>query len=55
MAVTYPGIIKKSHVDGKGFQENRVGNGANDASDAVDRRVELSVINCSELLRLNAK
>jgi outer membrane protein OmpA-like peptidoglycan-associated protein len=55
MAVTYPGIIKKSHVDGKGFRENIVGNGANDASDAVDRRVELSIINCSEVLRLNAK
>jgi hypothetical protein len=55
MSVTYPGIIKKSHVDGKGFRENIVGNGVNDASDAVDRRVELSVINCIELLRLNAK
>jgi outer membrane protein OmpA-like peptidoglycan-associated protein len=55
MSVTYPGIIKKSHVDGKGFRENIVGNGANDASDEVDRRVELSVINCSELLKLNAK
>jgi outer membrane protein OmpA-like peptidoglycan-associated protein len=55
MSVTYPGIIKKSHVDGKGFGENIVGNGANDASDAVDRRVELSVINCSELRKLNAK
>jgi len=55
MSVTYPGIINKSHVDGIGFQENIVGNGANDASDAVDRRVELSVINCSELKRLNAK
>ncbi len=49
MAVTYPGIIQKSHVDGKGFQENIVGNGANDASDAVDRRIELSVIDCREL------
>jgi tetratricopeptide (TPR) repeat protein len=49
MSVTYPGIIKKSRVEGKGFKENIVGNGANDASDAADRRVELSVINCSEL------
>ncbi len=49
MSVTYPGIIKKSHVEGKGFAENIVGNGANDASDAVDRRIELSVVNCREL------
>lgn len=51
MSITYPGIIQKSHVEGKGFQENIVGNGANNASDAVDRRIELSVINCSELHR----
>lgn len=49
MSVTYPGIIKKSYAEGKGSQENMVGNGANNASDAVDRRVELSVIDCSEL------
>jgi outer membrane protein OmpA-like peptidoglycan-associated protein len=55
MSVTYPGIIKKSHVDGKGFRENMVGNGAKNASDAIDRRIELSVIDCSELLRLNAR
>jgi outer membrane protein OmpA-like peptidoglycan-associated protein len=49
MSITYPGIFKRSHVAGKGFRENIVGNGANDASDAVDRRIELSVITCSEL------
>lgn len=49
MSVTYPGIIKRSHVEGKGFIENIVGNGANDASDAVDRRIGLSIVTCSEL------
>ena len=55
MSITYPGIIKKSHVEGEGFQKNLVGSGANDASDAVDRRIELSVIDCSELQKLDAK
>jgi outer membrane protein OmpA-like peptidoglycan-associated protein len=55
LAVTYPGIFKKSHVDGKGFRENIVGSGADDASDAVDRRVEFSIIDCAALLRLNAR
>jgi outer membrane protein OmpA-like peptidoglycan-associated protein len=49
MSVTYPGILAKSHVEGKGFQENIVGNGANNDSDAVDRRIELSVVDCREL------
>jgi outer membrane protein OmpA-like peptidoglycan-associated protein len=53
LAVTYPGIIKKSHADGKGYKENIIGTGADDASDAVDRRVEFSFIDCNELLQLN--
>jgi hypothetical protein len=32
---------------GKGFQETIVGSGANDASDAIDRRVEFVVKTCS--------
>lgn len=54
MAATFPGIIKKSQVVGKGFQDNIIGNSANDASDAVDRRVELSVIDCNELQKSTA-
>jgi outer membrane protein OmpA-like peptidoglycan-associated protein len=55
LAVTYPDIIKKSRIEGRGFKENIVGSGTDDVSDALDRRVEFSIIDCSELPRLNAK
>jgi outer membrane protein OmpA-like peptidoglycan-associated protein len=55
MAVTYPGIKKRSHVEGRGYRENIVGTGADNASDAVDRRVEFSIIDCSALPRLKVK
>jgi outer membrane protein OmpA-like peptidoglycan-associated protein len=55
LAVTYPGIIKKSYVEGKGYRENIVGTGADDASDVIDRRVELSIIECSELPQKSRK
>ena len=31
---------------GRGFKENLVGTGKDDASDALDRRVEFKVIGC---------
>jgi outer membrane protein OmpA-like peptidoglycan-associated protein len=34
-------------ASGRGFQETIVGNGANDATDAIDRRVEFKVRSCS--------
>ncbi|HVT39056.1 MAG TPA: OmpA family protein, partial [Gemmatimonadaceae bacterium] len=40
------GIAKKSRVKGVGYRENIVGTGADDASDAVDRRVEFKVVPC---------
>ncbi len=49
MSVTYPGIRKKSKVTGKGFHENIVGTGTDDASDALDRRVEFKILACREL------
>jgi outer membrane protein OmpA-like peptidoglycan-associated protein len=42
-----PGTAKKARVTGVGFRENLVGTGADDASDAVDRRVEFKVVNCT--------
>jgi outer membrane protein OmpA-like peptidoglycan-associated protein len=41
-----PGIAKKARVKGVGYRENIVGTGADDASDAVDRRVEFKVVPC---------
>jgi hypothetical protein len=55
MSVTYPAIMKKSRVEGKGSRESVIGNGANDSSDTVDRRIELSVVNCKELQKQKTK
>lgn len=41
-----PGASGKLKAYGKGFQEPIVGTGSNDASDAIDRRVEFSVRSC---------
>lgn len=42
-----PAVNGKIKAFGKGFQETIVGNGANDASDAIDRRVEFAIKSCS--------
>ena len=41
-----PGLSRKSQVSGVGYRENLVGSGADDASDALDRRVEFKVVGC---------
>jgi outer membrane protein OmpA-like peptidoglycan-associated protein len=41
-----PGLARKSKVSGLGSRENLVGTGADDASDAIDRRVEFKVVPC---------
>jgi outer membrane protein OmpA-like peptidoglycan-associated protein len=41
-----PGLARKSKVSGVGYRENLVGSGADDASDAIDRRVEFKVVGC---------
>lgn len=41
-----PPLSKKLRESGKGYRENIVGTGADDASDALDRRVEFKVIGC---------
>jgi len=42
-----PGIARKSQVSGVGSRENLVGTGTDDASDAIDRRVEFKVVACT--------
>jgi hypothetical protein len=41
-----PGFGKRMIVNGMGSRETLVGNGRDDATDALDRRVEFRVINC---------
>lgn len=44
-----PAIAQKTRSFGRGFNENIIGSGANDASDAIDRRVEFKVVDCDNL------
>jgi outer membrane protein OmpA-like peptidoglycan-associated protein len=41
-----PGLNKRMIANGVGSRESLVGNGKDDASDALDRRVEFKVIGC---------
>jgi outer membrane protein OmpA-like peptidoglycan-associated protein len=41
-----PGLDRKLTVSGVGWRENIVGTGADDATDAIDRRVEFKVVVC---------
>jgi outer membrane protein OmpA-like peptidoglycan-associated protein len=43
------GIAAKTRSFGRGFDENIIGSGANDDSDAIDRRVEFKVVRCENL------
>jgi outer membrane protein OmpA-like peptidoglycan-associated protein len=43
------GIKKKLRSLGRGFDENIIGTGRNDESDAIDRRVEFKVVGCESL------
>lgn len=43
-----PGLEKRLRVNGVGSRKNIVGTGADDSSDAVDRRVEFEVQACSQ-------
>lgn len=42
----FPNLATKMKAVGKGFSENIVGTGTDDARDAIDRRVEFEVITC---------
>jgi len=46
MKIYFPNITKKSKIIGKGFRENIVGLGTDDARDAIDRRVEFITVDC---------
>ena len=46
MMLTQPRLQSKTKWIGKGFRENIVGTGADNASDAVDRRVEFKTVPC---------
>lgn len=48
---TFPEVFQRSQVIGKGFNENIVGIGSDDERDALDRRVELSIIDCTQIER----
>ena len=39
-------LANRLQVSGVGYRENIVGTGADDASDAVDRRVEFKTVDC---------
>lgn len=43
-----PDLNGHTHTSGKGFRENIVGTGTDDASDALDRRVEFKIMTCGE-------
>lgn len=43
------GVAEKTFAIGRGFEENIIGSGTNDESDAIDRRVEFKVVDCSRL------
>jgi outer membrane protein OmpA-like peptidoglycan-associated protein len=49
MQHNFSAVMQRSNVEGKGFRENLVGSGTDDARDAIDRRVEIVVVNCSQL------
>jgi len=44
-----PPIKKKSKALGEGFEQCKVCSGTDDNKDAVDRRVEFTVVNCNEI------
>jgi outer membrane protein OmpA-like peptidoglycan-associated protein len=43
----FPAVAKKAKAQGKGSKENIVGSGTDDEHDALDRRVEVVVVDCA--------
>ncbi len=43
---SFPEVLQRSEAIGKGFSENIVGVGTDDERDALDRRVELFIVDC---------
>ncbi|HNO73568.1 MAG: OmpA family protein [Candidatus Accumulibacter phosphatis] len=46
MQKDFPQVMQKTKAYGKGFRENIIGTGSDDAQDAIDRRVEFRVVEC---------
>lgn len=53
MKIDFPAVLQRAKAVGKGFRENLVGSGTDDARDAIDRRVEIVVVSCSKLREEN--
>jgi hypothetical protein len=49
MENSFAAVRQRSKAVGKGYQENIVGINTNDVRDTIDRRVEILVVNCSEI------
>ncbi len=49
MQAYFPQVMQKSRAVGKGFEQNMVGSGTDDLRDAIDRRVEFFIVDCSQL------
>ncbi len=48
LVTKYPEIKKKTEIIGMGYAENIVGSGTDDARDAIDRRVEFRLMECTK-------
>ena len=48
LVAKYPEIKKKTEIIGMGYAENIVGSGTDDARDAIDRRVEFRLMECTK-------
>jgi outer membrane protein OmpA-like peptidoglycan-associated protein len=46
LGVEAPSLNNKLKAEGKGFRENIIGSGTDDARDALDRRVEFKIVPC---------
>jgi outer membrane protein OmpA-like peptidoglycan-associated protein len=46
MAMTFPAILQKSRLIGKGANETLVGTNSNNVMDTIDRRVEIVLVDC---------
>jgi outer membrane protein OmpA-like peptidoglycan-associated protein len=47
LATYVPALQKKIQIYGEGFDKNLVGSGTDDDQDAIDRRVEFKIVDCS--------
>jgi outer membrane protein OmpA-like peptidoglycan-associated protein len=50
LAAERPGLAERTRAEGAGAREPLVGTGADDVSDALDRRVEIQPVDCGALL-----